>query len=306
MQTNWGEIDIHDAHAHFFSQSFFAGLAHQKGTADVAGLVASLGWDPPVSDEALAKRWVEELDQHGVSRIVLMASLPGDEGSAAAAVRAHPNRIHGYYMLDPLAEGAVQRARKAFEDLHLQGLCLFPAMQGFSVQDERLDPLYAMASEAKGRVVFVHLGVLSVGVYAKLGLPSRFDMSRSNPIDLHCVAQQHPDTTFVVPHFGAGYFRETLMLGATCPNVCVDTSSSNGWTRFLMPRPSLAEVFERTLEVFGADRMLFGSDSSFFPRGWHSAVFASQCEAMQSIGVSSEDAAAILGGNLARLLARDS
>ena len=65
-----------------------------------------------------------------------------------------------------------------------------------------------------------------------MGLPSPFDMRYSNPIDLHAVALRHPELNFVVPHFGAGYFREALMLADLCPNVYLDTSSSNGWMRF--------------------------------------------------------------------------
>ena len=129
-------------------------------------------------------------------------------------------------------------------------------------------------------------------------------MSYSNPIDLHRVALEHPAVNFVIPHFGAGYFRETLMLAGLAPNVHVDTSSSNSWTRYLAPRPTLAEVFERALDVMGPDRLLFGSDSSFFPRGWHRAVFDAQCEALASLGVPPDDAQRIFGGNLARLLAR--
>lgn len=305
MQSPWGEIAVEDAHAHLFSRGFFEGLARQKGTSDIDAMVSSLGWDlPPESNENLACRWVKELDRHGVSRSVLMASLPGDESSAGDAVRAFPDRFYGYFMLNPLAPDALDRARRAFEVLGLQGLCLFPAMLRFSVQDDRLEPLYALAADAPGRVVFVHCGVLTVGVRARLGLPSRFDMSCSNPIDLHRVALEHPRTNFVIPHFGAGYFRETLMLASMAPNVHVDTSSSNRWTRFQTPVPTLAEVLDRSLDVVGPDRLLFGSDSSFFPRGWQRVVFEEQCAALHSLGLTGRDAKRVFAGNLRRLLAR--
>lgn len=304
MQSPWGEIEVQDAHAHLFSRGFFEGLAGQKGASDVDAMIASLGWDaPPTSNRELAHRWVEELDRHGVAKSVLMASLPGDEASAGDVVRAFPDRFYGFFMLNPLAPDALERARRAFEELHLQGLCLFPAMLRFSVQDERLSPLYDLAAEAPGRVVFVHSGVLTVGVRARLGLPSKFDMSYSNPIDLHRVALEHPATRFVIPHFGAGYFRETLMLASMASNVYVDTSSSNGWTRYLMPRPTLAEVFDRSIDVVGPERLLFGSDSSFFPRGWQRAVFDAQCKALHTLGIAAEDARNILGANLSSLLA---
>lgn len=303
MQSPWGDIEIQDAHAHLFSRSFFAALARQKGAEDIGKMVAALGWEvPPANNADLAARWVRELDRHGVARTALIASIPGDEASAAEAVRAFPERFYGYFMLNPLAKGALERAERAFRDFGLQGLCLFPAMQRFSVQDERVAPLFELAAQAPKRVVFVHMGALTVGVRAKLGLPSRFDMRFSNPIDLHRVALDHPGANFVIPHFGAGYFREALMLADLAPNVYFDTSSSNSWTRYLTPRPSLVQVFERALEVVGPERLLFGSDSSFFPRGWNRAVFLAQCKALESLGLAAPQAQAIFGGNLNRLL----
>lgn len=299
MDTPWGEMEVSDAHVHLFSRPFFQALA---GGASPDSLAAGLGWEiPPEDSTELAGRWVEELDRHGLKRSALIASKPGDEESVADAVRAYPHRLIGYFMLDPTAADAARRARRAVEQLDLRGICLFPAMHKFSVQDDRLRPILELAAERAGIVVFVHMGVLSVGVRKKLGLPSPFDMRYSNPIDLHRVALEFPRVNFVIPHFGAGYFRETLMLGDLCPNVHVDTSSSNSWIRYTPGLRGLAEVFERALEVFGPRRILFGSDSSYFPRGWNTEILQKQAPILQALGCPAEGAAAILGGNLERL-----
>ena len=315
MNTAWGDVAVHDAHAHLLSRNFFRLLAAQKSglaaehlaaehpdEAPEKAIVAELGWDLPPEDPAeLAARWVTELDRHGIRKIALMASLPGDEQSAAAARAAFSDRIHGYFMLNPLAEGAAERAENAVENLGLQGICLFPAMHGFSIQDERLRPIYEIASGRKV-VVFVHMGVLTVGLRGKLGLPSKFDMSRSNPIDLHRVAMEFPDVRFVIPHFGAGYFREVLMLGDLAPNVYLDTSSTNSWTKYQVPGIELSDVFAQALEVYGSQRLLFGSDSSFFPRGWNQSVMEAQLRVFEKLKLEAGDVQAILGGNLQRLL----
>lgn len=306
MQTVWGELAVNDAHVHLFSHRFFEVLRGQRPAPEqpVEAMVQSLGWEtPPVESRDLAAKWVTELDRHGVNRCALIASVPGDEASAVAAIQAFPERFWGYFLFDPTKPDAVERASKAF-DSGLQGLCLFPAMQGFSVQDERLAPVYQAAAERPGTIVFVHCGVLSVGVRKKLGLASKFDMSRSNPLDLHRAALENPQVNFVVPHFGAGFFREALMLADLCPNVYLDTSSSNSWTKYLTPPPSLEDVFRQALSVVGPDRLLFGSDSSFFPRGWNRAVFDAQVQALQKLALSSDAASKIFGGNLSRLLAR--
>lgn len=306
MQTVWGELAVNDAHVHLFSHRFFEVLRSLRPDSEqtVEVMVQSLAWDaPPAEPRDLAAKWAAELDRHGVDRCALIASVPGDEASAVAAIEAFPKRFWGYFLFDPTKPDAGGRAAKAF-DSGLQGLCLFPAMQGFSVRDESLGPVYRAAGERPGTIVFVHCGVLSVGVRKKLGLASRFDMSRSNPLDLHRVALENPQVNFVVPHFGAGFLREALMLADLCPNVYLDTSSSNRWTKYLTPEPSLEDVFRQALQVLGPERLLFGSDSSFFPRGWNRAVFDAQVEVLQRLNVKAEAAAKIFGANLYQLLAR--
>lgn len=302
MQTPWGEIAVSDAHVHFFSHKFFSLLAGQAGCSMVELAARLPGWEMPPADPAeLAARWAGELDRHGVASAAIIASLPGDHESVAAAVAAFPDRFHGYFLANPAAEGAASVVEQALSR-GLRGICLFPAMHRYSIQDERVVPILDLAAAHPGTVVFVHCGVLTVGIRGKLGLPSLFDMRYSNPIDLHALALRYPKVPFVVPHFGAGYFREALMLCDLCPNVCLDTSSSNGWVKYLTPAVELKQVLARALEVAGPRRLLFGSDSSFFPRGWVASVWASQSALLAELGVDRAAAELIFGGNLRRLL----
>jgi hypothetical protein len=311
MKTIWGDLPVADAHVHFFSHRFLTMLAGQC-SGDSAGRTAEaaaevLGWElPPAQPERLADRWRAELDRHGVARAALIASLPTDESSVAAAVAAFPDRFYGYFMVNPCSADAADRVRAALSATRLQGICLFPAMHRYSMQDDRVMPLLELAGAAPGAVVFVHCGVLTVGARRKLGLPSPFDMRFSNPIDLHGVALRYPKLNFVIPHFGAGYLREALMVCDLCPNVHLDTSSSNSWVRYLPGGVDLREVFRRALDVAGPRRLLFGTDSSFFPRGWQAPVFHEQCRILREIGAGEEEARAILGENLTRILSPES
>jgi hypothetical protein len=108
----------------------------------------------------------------------------------------------------------------------------------------------------------------------------------------------------VIPHFGAGYLREALMVADLCPNIYFDTSSSNRWIRCEPSAIDLAGVFRKTLDVVGPKRLLFGTDSSWFPRGWLREVFNTQVTALSNAGVGAEDAKNILGGNLRALFRR--
>jgi uncharacterized protein len=284
---------IHDAHCHFFSTPFFAALG---GDASLA----KLAWEPPGTADALADRWVAELDRHHVARAALIASIPGDAASVAAAVQRHPGRFVGFFMADPTQPDAAARASEAIDRDGMRGICLFPAMHRFSIQDARAVAMFDLAASKPGTVVFVHCGVLSVGVRKKLGLPSPFDIRFGNPLDLHAVALGHPQVPIVIPHFGAGLFREALMAADLCPNVLFDTSSSNGWIKY-HPGLTLAAVFRQALAVVGPDRLLFGSDSSFFPRGWVKEVYDQQIAALEEIGASAEVRLKLFSDNFDRV-----
>ena len=289
-----------DAHIHFFSPSFFAGLGATRNA------IGSLGWEYPDTVESLAARWVAELDTNAVHRAAMIASLPGDADAVAKAVALNPSRFVGFFMLDPTRADAIAYAARALDE-GLRTICLFPAMHRYPLYDERVARVFELAAGRRGGTVdpvtvFVHCGVLSVGVRKKLNLPSPYEMRYGNPLDLHGLALKHPDVAIVIPHFGAGMLREALMLADCCPNVLLDTSSSNGWLKYV-PGLTLEQVFKTALDVVGPERLLFGTDSSFFPRGWHRAIYDRQKAALDTIGVSPAQQEQIFAGNFERLFA---
>lgn len=290
-------MTICDSHVHFFSPGFFSGLGATKDA------VATLGWDDPVSTEALADRWVAALDKNGVARAALMASLPGDADSVAVAVLRHPTRFVGFFMVDPTRDDAVTYTTRSLDE-GLRTICLFPAMHRYSLYDGKVAKLFDLAAARKtdAPAIFVHCGVLSVGVRKKLGLPSAFDIAFGNPAHLHALALKYPTVPVIVPHFGAGMLREALMLADLCPNVHLDTSSSNSWIKYT-PGLTLDAVFSAALAVTGPDRLLFGTDSSFFPRGWNREVYDQQEALLDKLGVPADVQDKIFGGNFARLFA---
>src|SRR5215213_73719 len=291
-------VVINDAHVHFFSPSFFAGLGADRNT------IAKLGWDFPESVDALATRWVTELDKHSVRKAALIASLPGDADAVALAVARNPDRFVGFFMLDPTRKDAIDYAKRALDE-GLRTICLFPAMHGYHLHDPRVADVFALAASRRGGTVdqvavFAHCGVLSVGIRKKLGLPSPFDIRFGNPIDLHGIALKYPTVPIIIPHFGAGMLREALMLADCCPNVHLDTSSSNSWIKYT-PGLTLEQVFKSALDVVGPDRLIFGTDSSFFPRGWNGEVLQKQKSALDAIGVSAEVQQKIFSDNFSRV-----
>ena len=307
INTPWGSLRLIDAHTHFFSHQFFQTFARQAqhnlpAEAPLTAVAERLGVEiPPDDPMQLAQRWVSEMDKYGIDQLVMFTSVPGDHPSVATAVRAFPERIIGYLMLDPAQPNAPELVREGVQRYGLKGVTLFPAMHHFHASDERLYPLYQAATDLK-IPVFVHFGVLKVSIRDKLGLPNIFDLRYADPIDLHKAAIDFPGLPFIIPHFGCGYFREALMLGAQAPNVYVDTSSSNTWLTYMPSHLDLKTVFAKTLQVFGPQRLLFGTDSNVFPRGWRQDILHQQMEILRELQTTQEAAAQILGGNIARLL----
>ena len=292
---------INDAHCHFFSTRFFNALSAQRDRSQTAEAICQeLRWEPPMSAEQLAARWIKELDKESVGRAALMASVPGDEESVATAVRNHPSRFVGFFMLDPSAEDAPERARRGLTELGLRAVCLFPAMHHVSLYDDRVTRLVETVAQVPGAAMFIHCGALSVGVRQKLGLPSRFHLRLGNPLEVSRLALAFPHVPFIIPHFGAGLFREALMAADLCPNIYFDTSSTNRWIRYT-PGLTLAEAFRTALSIAGASRLLFGTDSSFFPRGWQRAIYEEQKAIVVTAHIGASDAGLIFGGNFERL-----
>ena len=288
-------MDIIDFHSHFFSRDFFETLAggDEEALARVAG---QAGFAVPPSDVyAHTERWLSELDVHGVSRLVTFASVPEEIPAVRQAVAKSAGRIAGCAFVNPQLEGAVD----AVSDRSFVGALVFPAMHHFDVAD--LTAVLEVLDERRA-ILFVHCGLLVVKIRDLLGLPRPYDLAYANPLSIIPAANRFRNVRFVVPHFGAGFFRETLMVGMQCENVYVDTSSSNAWMRTQPQATTLDDVFARALDVFGAERILFGTDSNVFPAGWRRDRYEEQDAALGRLGVVEADKALVFGGNAARLL----
>jgi hypothetical protein len=296
-------MTLHDAHCHFLSSRFYEALAREKYGVGGAGsgdrVVEELGWEAPGTAEALAERWIAELDKSRVTRAGLIASVPGDEESVAAAVARYPARLVGFFALNAAAPDAEDRAKRAFGEYGLRCACLFPAMHRYRLDDERVAAVFEIAA-AHGGAVFAHCGYLSIEARGKLGLRAAVDVRFGDPLALAVTAASFPAVPVIVPHFGGGFFREALMAAESCPNIVFDTSSSNSWIRFV-PGLTLTEVFRRALAIVGPDRLLFGTDSSFFPRGWRRVIHGAQQTILDEIGAEPDVCRKIFSGNFDRV-----
>jgi predicted TIM-barrel fold metal-dependent hydrolase len=302
-----GLYKIFDAHVHFYSNMFFKYSVRQKlNRADInselRNLAAKGHIEIPGEDPVqLAKRWIDIIDKWKLERLMLFSSIPGDEDSVLKAVQAFPNRFSGMFMIDPNSNLLMENATKCLKEDKLRGVLLYPSLYQINVNDEWLYPLYNLLQECKA-LVFVHFGKLVMRQREYAGIPMIVNDQFSDPRDLIPVAQRFPDIRFIIPNFGAGKFEETLSLGKQCQNVYVDTAGSNAWMQEHPAKPEMRTVFQKFLEVYTSNRILFGSDSGMLPRGYRYDIVDHQLKLVQEMRIPMPDIKKIFFENMAGLV----
>jgi predicted TIM-barrel fold metal-dependent hydrolase len=242
----------------------------------------------------MAAKWAAEVDAHGLARVVFVTG--GGNDRLAAAVRRHPDKFVGFAHHDPFDPNAPMELERGVTTLGLRGLKLIAPVHADRIDDPRLYPLWETAERLRVPVL-IHFGPLRYeGVVAGPNI---------NPLILQDVARAFPDIPFIVPHFGCGYPQELLQLMWVCGNVYVDTSGSNEWMRWMPYDLDLRALFRKFLETAGAGRIVFGTDSSWFPRGFARKYLDVQFQVCCELGVADADLRRIFAGNAARLLGID-
>ena len=246
----------------------------------------------PRSSEEQAKRWVAELDTYGIERIGFVTGRDNDE--LARVVAMYPDRFVGFAHHDITRPDAADELERAVTTLKLKGLKqLAPAMSK-PINDPSLYPVWEVC-ERLGIPALIHFGMLG----AAGGVSYHPNIS---PAILEPVARDFPTVDFIIPHFGIQHVTDLLFLCWSCPNVHVDSSGSNQWVRWMPYKLTLDDLFQRFYETIGPERILFGSDSSWFPRGFAERYLLDQVRICRFMNMKHEDLQLIFGGNAARLL----
>lgn len=170
---------------------------------------------------------------------------------------------------------------------------LGPALDG-ALNDDVLKDLWEVC-EKHTCPVLIHFGILG----AAGGIASHVNIS---PMILHDVAKAYPSVPFIVPHFGCGQVDDALMLCWVCPNVYIDTSGSNQWTRWMPYSLTTKDLFRKYYETIGPKRIIFGTDGEWFPRGFVEEYYSQQMKDCLELGFSDEEIQDIFYNNIDRLI----
>ena len=204
----------------------------------------------------------------------------------------------------PDADAAPRRAR--FGELGLRCVCLFPAMHTCRLDDRAVERVFA-AARRHGAAVFVHCGVLSVGVRKKLGLPSRFDLRLGDPLAVaRRGARVIPQVPVIIPHFGAGLFREALMAADAAPEHLPRHVQLEQLDQVSPGPHARRDVFARALDCRRARRVCCSAPTRRFSRAAGRSRHLRRAARDRSTrsGVDADAQAQIFGGNFVATVPR--
>lgn len=154
----------------------------------------------------------------------------------AESVRSSGGMFTGLGTLHPYSDNL----KSDFEELlslGLKGVKLHPDFQKIAIDDPKCEEIYRLCS---GRIpVLLHTG------------DYRYDYS--NPVRMKRMLDKYPECTFIGAHFGGwSVWDEAVKALSGYPNFYVDTSSSFSDISI--------EKAKELIELYGADRVLFGTD----------------------------------------------
>ncbi len=258
----------------------------QPGIFDAHGY---LGLNPEFASYGLPELldgdwWIRTMDDCGVNGTLVAPPGVGasenfrsDLERVASAVKEHPGRIFGYARAKPRrGQAAIDDLRYWVEERRLHAVKMNTLDDDYRFDDRKLlDPVLEAIDELGVPILF-HTG----DTHAETCTPTMV-------ADIAC---DFPNTTFIIGHMGypnSDHELADAMLRA--PNTV--TESASVFRRV---------VIRRTVETVGADRVLMGSNSPYSPLELAVPMFGEHMPFL-----SENQRAAILGGNLMRILGMD-
>jgi predicted TIM-barrel fold metal-dependent hydrolase len=296
-----GDFKVVDIHAHLpWPVNFIKRHKVSDQYNATRGERMRLTWDFPDPAEEddkwkglpIEDRWVAELDKYHIDKIVFLTAQNNDD--LAQKVSKYPDRFIGFAHHSIEQPNALEELKRGIEELGFKGYKMFGPLVEKPFHHHSHMPVWEYLEERKIPVL-IHFGMLGRAG----GIVHHQNIS---PLAIFQVAREFPELPIIVPHFGAGYFQELLHLCWSCPNVYVDTSGSNQWMRWMPYHLDLEILFKKTFELIGSERIIFGTDSNGFPRGFVYRYLQDQLRTCREINMREEDIENIFGNNARRLL----
>ena len=214
-----------------------------------------------------------------------------NDRAAQTNERTQETGILSFGCMHPDFEGYHEELAR-IRDLGLKGIKIHPVYQGVDIDDIRYMRIFDRAAQL-GLIVITHAGL-------DIGFPG---VVHCSPLMCRHVVDEVGDFSFILAHMGGWRNWEEVpeYLADTC--VFLDTAFSedrfvplpDGWWKDGEEQMLTQKEFLHLKDVFGADRLLFGTDCPWSGQ-------AESLAYLEKLTLTADEKEKILGGNAAKLL----
>jgi predicted TIM-barrel fold metal-dependent hydrolase len=274
-----------DFHTHIFPKS----IRDRRDRYFSSEPAFRLLYESPKSKMVGAKELIQTMDAEGVDKSVVFGfpwrqldTLRTNNDYVMECIQRFPTRLIGFCCLGPLGEGSLREVERC-----LQGGVAGVGELAFyetGLDDTAMEILAPVMDICRERQ-------LPVMIHTNEPVGHRYPGKM--PITLtqiYQMVQRFRDVPIVLAHWGGGIFFYHLLkkeVKEVLSNVFVDTAASP----FLYD----PEIYSHAVNIFGPERILFGSDFPLIKPGRY-------FRDMTTADLSEPAMAAVLGGNAAKLL----
>ena len=169
------------------------------------------------------------------------------------------DRIIPFISVDPnRGEAGLKMIESFVKKYNPPGIKMYPAT-GFYPDSEKCDKYWDLVDDL-GLVVVTHAGMAF----------SPLDERYCHPVNMERVADNHPDTKFIIAHMGGKFGSELPGVMRRHENIYTDCSAMQGWL------PGEPDVATRKISTFVTefpDRVVYGSDFPLYEMRYSSSLF---------------------------------
>mmetsp|Transcript_16505 Transcript_16505/g.24763 ORF Transcript_16505/g.24763 Transcript_16505/m.24763 type:complete len:337 (+) Transcript_16505:113-1123(+) len=240
-----------DSHLHIWGTAADAKGSYPYASADQTP-------PPSLIDTSSASSLLTQMEENGVdgALIVQPINYKYDHRYVADAIAEHPDKLKGMLLLDPSLNE--EESLKRLDELILKGFVGVRYNPYLFEGDNKM----RMSDNAAAKKVFHRCGELKVpvGVMCFKGMELHYE-------DIIALCESSPETVVILDHFGFAAVDNQeqfqMVLDLAKYNVIVKISALFRLNDEYPFDRVQKERFDKLLEVYGAERLMFGTDFPF-------------------------------------------
>lgn len=291
---------IIDAHVHRYSDEVLKdpfGWAERHGEMYWNSLVCSNEEHQSIQGWADREGFLNDMDAAGVRTVVMLGWYWEHQQTCRIQnewhtkwIKEDPEKFIAFASVQPRDGAVALDDLKRVFDRGVKGVGeVFPAAQGFSIQDK-----YWLSI-----VEFCVENSLPINMHVTEQVGNDYHGKINEPwSDYYWLAKEYPELKLILAHWGGlmPFCELNSGVKGALKNVFYDTAASP-----LLYDP---KVFRSVVDVIGAGKVLYGSDYPLrvYPRRQKEPNFTNFLDEICKSGLGEEELEAILGGNIKRLL----